>query len=44
MFLPTCTCLQCEKLMNEARERIQKDKKDGEDVTSKLRAAKKLTA
>ena len=30
--------------LQEARERIQKDKKDGEDVTSKLRAAKKLTA
>ena len=30
--------------LQEARERIQKEKKDGEDVTSKLRAAKKLTA
>ena len=30
--------------LQEARERIQKEKKNGEDVTSKLRAAKNLTA
>ena len=30
--------------LQEARERIQKEKKDGEDVTTRLRAAKKLTA
>ena len=32
------------KQLQEARERIQNDKKDDEDVTSKLKAAKKLTA